>query len=101
MNRDINQSFLCNRCKAIMCEDCISIAEEYQQLEQNRKRSMMHMEEELEKSKAEAVMWKRRAEMYHEVSLAGIPDIISAWMDKNFDKLLKTKNTGGADLRGA
>ena len=91
MTQDDSQSFLCDRCKAIMCEDCVSIAEEYQQLEQNRKSSMMRLEGELEKANAEAAMWKRRAEMYHEVSLAGLPDVITAWMDNNFDRLLKTR----------
>jgi hypothetical protein len=74
-----------------MCEDCISIAEEYQQLENMRKLSMMQTEDELEKMKAELATWKRRAEMYQEVARAGLPDIIGAWMDKSIDLLLKKK----------
>ena len=84
-------SFLCGRCKSVMCEDCISIAEEFQQLEQNRKRAMMNLEVELEKAKAEVVMWKRRADLYLETSRAGLPDVITAWMDNNFDQLLKAR----------
>ena len=92
MPRAESSSFLCEGCRSVMCEDCASIADEYWQIDQARKVVMMHMEEKLESAKAELALWKRRAEMYHEVSMAGIPDIISAWMEKNFDRLLRQVN---------
>ena len=88
MNRVATASFLCNRCKHVMCEDCISIAEEYQQLDQIRKSSMIRMEEELRQVKAELEQLTRRAAMYQEVAQAGLPDIIGAWIDKEIDQLL-------------
>lgn len=81
--------FLCARCKSVMCEDCISIAEEYQMLEQNRKQALVVANDKVEKLQLECDKWKRRAEMFEDVAKAGVGDIISAWMDNNFARLLK------------
>ncbi len=82
-------SFLCGCCKSVMCEDCISIAEEYQQLEQIRKLDMLRMEHELTEARAELQKQKRRAEMYEQVARAGLPDIIGAWIDQAIDQLIQ------------
>lgn len=87
----MTQSFLHNHCKAGMCQDCIDIAEEYQELELNRKRALMAANDQAEKAIKDRDQWKRQAEMYEQVAKAGIGDIIAAWVDKEIKLLLGAK----------
>jgi len=82
------QSFLHSHCKAGMCEDCVSIAEEYQELEERRKQAMLEKEHRYEQMKKELDRANRKATMYVEVAKVGVGEIISAWMDKEINALL-------------
>lgn len=88
----MTQSFLHESCKAGMCNDCIDIAEEYQELELNRKRALAVANDKLEKAIAERNNWKRQAEMYEQVARAGVGDIIAAWIDKEIKSLVGAKS---------
>jgi hypothetical protein len=72
-----------------MCEDCRLIAEEYQQLLTARTRALVQAQDEAERLTRELANMKRRADMYEQISKAGMPDVILAWMDKEIDTLLR------------
>jgi len=82
------QSFLCTRCKAVMCEDCVNIAEEYQELETLRKNAMIEQDYEMQKLRRELDRAERKAKMYEEVSKAGMHETVCAWIDKEINQLL-------------
>ncbi len=83
------ESFLHERCKENMCEDCVQIAEEYQELLELRTRALQVANYNEAQAKKELAQEKRRADMYEEISKAGMGEIISAWMDKEIKQLLK------------
>lgn len=82
-------SFLCGHCSKLMCDDCKSIAEEYQELLARRTNALAATDDELEKTKRELETWKRRAAMFEDVAKAGIPAVIIAWIDKEIGQLVK------------
>ena len=71
-----------------MCQDCIDIADEYMELELNRKRALMTANDEVDRLKQELATMTRRAKMYEEVSKAGIHKTVIAWMDNEISQLL-------------
>ena len=73
-----------------MYQDCINIAEEYQELYERQKRALMSAESERERLTREMAALTRRAAMYEEVSRSGIPDIVAAWMDDKIEQVLKS-----------
>lgn len=83
------QSFLHERCKANMCEDCIDLAEEYQELHEIRRREIIRVDEENERIKAEFAQLKRKAEMWEQMARAGLPDIIEAWVAREITRIIK------------
>jgi len=74
-------SHLCGRCKAVMCADCLAIAEEYEELLLNKNRALATLQSELDRWKAEAGQAKRRAENFESVAKLGYPEVIQKWMD--------------------
>ena len=81
--------FLCTYCRAAMCEDCVSIADEHQYLYEQRKMALARAEYKYESLEKEIAKVRRELEMYKEVSKAGVGDIISAWIDKEIEQLLE------------
>lgn len=84
------QSFLHERCRVNMCEDCIALAEEYQEIEARRRAEMIRLDEENERLKAEFATLKREAEMWEQTARVGLPDIIEAWAAKEIDRIIKS-----------
>lgn len=82
-------SFLHERCKATMCQDCIDLAEEYQQLHEIRRREIIRVDEENERIKAQFAKLERQAIVWEEIARAGLPDIIEAWAAKEIDRIIK------------
>lgn len=82
-------SFLHSNCKAGMCNDCVSIAEEYEHLLNLRTNALQTAEHKLEQALRDLEKEKRLHAMYEEVSKAGIGDIIAAWMDREIGKIIK------------
>ncbi len=59
---------LCTRCRQVMCQDCIEIADEYHELERNRARAQFVAEKraeelhlELEQARRDVAMWEELA----------------------------------------
>jgi predicted DNA-binding WGR domain protein len=74
-------SFICRQCKDLMCDDCRSISEEYEQLLTNYKREnaegsarVKQLERELESANRRSAMWEEQAKL-------GYPDVVKAWID--------------------
>jgi len=84
-------SFLCGNCNRVMCEDCKSIAEEYEHLLQIRTRELIAAQDRLEEKQIELDVMKRRADMFEKISKCAIPEVIIAWIDKDINQLLKVK----------
>jgi len=82
-------TFLCSRCLQYMCQDCINIANEYIELENNRKLALITANDKLERITKELNKTQRKAKMYEDCAKAGITQIIGAWMDNNIKELLK------------
>ena len=84
------QSFLHERCKANMCEDCIALAEEYQKIEEMRRAEMIRLDEENECLKADFATLNRKAESWQQIARAGLTDIIEAWAANEIDGIIKS-----------
>lgn len=86
----MTQSFLHERCKTNMCEDCIALADEYQEIEIRRRAEMIRLDEMNERLKAEFAKLERRAVTWEEVARAGLPDIIEAWAAKEINRIINS-----------
>lgn len=82
-------TYLCGACSRLMCETCKSIADEYEYLLKVRTQALITAENHLEEKQRELETMKRRADMFEQISKAGLPDVIRAWMDKEIERLLK------------
>jgi glutaredoxin-related protein len=76
-----SQSFLCPRCKKVMCQDCINIAEEYQELHDRRKFELIRLQEENAELKRKLALAEQRAADYERVAKLGYPEVIQSWID--------------------
>ena len=81
-----DEIFLCQHCLNVMCEDCISIADEYQYQNDNFKRAAFRAEDalanaikEMERLNRELADWKRLATL-------GYPEVILEWMQSQVAK---------------
>lgn len=81
------QSFLCSACRDGMCNDCLEIAEELEELLKIRTNALQAESARVSKLERELADEKRRSAMYEQVAKAGICEIIGAWMDKEIKKL--------------
>ena len=86
------QSFLCEHCNSCMCLDCISIAEEYQELYENNKNALYDTRIRAEKLERRLARAERKARMFEQVAKAGVGDIVGAWIDKEIDQIMKESN---------
>lgn len=87
----MTESFLCTSCKSCMCDDCREIAEEYQELLENRTRALMIANSNEEQAKRRLETETRRADMFEKIAKAGVGDIIAAWIDKEIKQILEPK----------
>ena len=87
-------NFICGRCKDLMCDDCRSIAEEYEQLLTSFKRANAIGSDRVKQLERELATANRRAEMWEEKAKIGLPDVIKAWIDSTVgnDKGLSKQN---------
>jgi formate hydrogenlyase subunit 6/NADH:ubiquinone oxidoreductase subunit I len=83
--------FLCSRCMDAMCEDCISIADEYQYRDGTLKRAAYQAEDELKKAQTEIKRLQRSAEQWENIAKLGYSDVIQQWMDWEVNN--RTKET--------
>jgi hypothetical protein len=97
----MSETFLCGNCKREMCTDCRLMAEEYQMLLEKRTQALIAAQDTNERMTRELVNTKRRADMWEQVSKAGLPDVILAWMDKDINKLLRKPSPQPGDGDGA
>ncbi len=88
--------FLCGRCKGALCEDCASIAAEYEFLYQRRVQETLLANDRLTEAERETLKWKREAAMWEEISKVGYAAVIQAWMD---DEIAKAKKAGRESMR--
>lgn len=88
--------FLCERCKGVLCEDCASIAAEYEFLYQRHSHELQRAHEETEIIRQELERTRRDARMWEEISKVGFTAVIQAWMD---DEVAKAKRAGRESMR--
>jgi len=84
-----NPEFLCSACSECMCEDCKSVAEEYEYLATQRKFALMKMQDQIDelnrtikRQELSITAWKNMAEV-------GYADTIKAWMEFEVSKTIK------------
>lgn len=81
--------FLCARCNDVLCDDCASIAAEYEFLYVRRSQELVRAHDEIAILNAEIVRQKRNAEFWEEFSKIGMPTIMTAWIDHETEKARK------------
>jgi hypothetical protein len=85
----MTQSFLHERCKANMCQDCIDLAEEYQILDERRRAEMIQLDEEIEAYRAKLRELKTSADLWEQIARTGLPALIEAWAAEEIDRIIK------------
>lgn len=78
--------FLCGSCTDILCDDCASIAAEYEFLYARQKLQLITAQDQNEKLTAEVANWKRRAEAMEQVAKIGYSDVIQGYIDSLIQK---------------
>lgn len=76
-------NFVCGRCSALVCEDCMGIAEEWAELAQARARELFRNEDEMKKMREELARAKRKADDYERMMKLGQNAVLLAWIDDN------------------
>lgn len=74
-------NFLCTRCRACMCQDCLEIADEYHELERNRARNQFLAERDNFRLKQELERVQKERQMWEDLAKLPFPGIIQRWMD--------------------
>jgi hypothetical protein len=72
--------FLCSTCRALMCQGCLEIADEYQVLLEGLRHSQRSREYDVEELRRENERLKREVEALEEVLAMGMPALVVAWM---------------------
>jgi hypothetical protein len=75
-------NFLCTTCKASLCPDCKSIADEYETLLQSYKRTVIQLQADKAHLQSELELVKRHAKYWEEIAKLGLPEVIIRWMDE-------------------
>jgi len=78
--------FLCGNCLKAMCEDCISIADEFQYRDQQRNLASIQMEESLRGAKKEIIRLNRELVGWKRLASLGFPQVIQEWMNSQVMK---------------
>ena len=73
--------FVCKRCEDSMCEDCLSIAAEYEYLHDKRRLQLMNIIDENEKLREELGREKKRSARLEEVAKIGYNAMICGYID--------------------
>jgi formate hydrogenlyase subunit 6/NADH:ubiquinone oxidoreductase subunit I len=87
--------FLCRHCLDVMCEDCISIADEYQYQYHSFKQAAMAAQDKLVEANREIDRLKRQAEMWEKMAKLGYADVIQQWMDSAVARKLSAARAEG------
>jgi len=88
--------FLCGRCQDVLCEDCSSVAGEYEYLYEGQKLVLMHAQQELHEAQQRIAALKNDVEMWQAVAKAGMPAVIQVWMDS---EVAKARKAGRESMR--
>lgn len=84
---------LCTRCEACMCDDCRSMVGEYVELFERWRHRAAVLEHQAKEAKVERDDALRQLEHWKAVAVAGVGDIINAWMlatsIERIDRLIK------------
>jgi len=73
--------FACGTCARLMCDDCASIAAEYEYLAEQRGFELARLQDELTELRREVERWKRRAEGFEHVAKIGYSEVIQGYLD--------------------
>lgn len=76
----MTQSFLCGHCKAVMCDDCQSNAEEYAELYALQKAYLHKAQQELEAAQRDLKLAERSRDDYKRILELGVAPQMLAWM---------------------
>lgn len=76
------QSCVCGRCRIVMCEDCLSITDEYAELLQNHQHAAYDGTNEIETLRKDLARAKTTSKMWEDLAKLGYPDVIQKWMDE-------------------
>jgi hypothetical protein len=64
-----------------MCDDCASIAAEYEFLYGHQKHELMRAQDAIKELEREVARWKRRAEGFEHVAKLGYSEVIQGYLD--------------------
>ena len=78
--------FACARCLNCMCEDCLSLAAEYEFLYAKQKSELVRAADEVEILSAELANWKRIAEAFQQIAKMGYSAVIRGYLDSLVQK---------------
>lgn len=73
--------FLCGICSQVMCEDCQSIAAEYEYLYRSQKLALINAHERIKELETKLKIAENRAKRYEEVSKMGYQETICGYID--------------------
>jgi hypothetical protein len=76
-----NNNFLCARCRAAMCPDCLEIADEYAELLQMRTRELGRYAAQVDDLKYQLDLARKAAADWERTAKLGYPEVIQKWMD--------------------
>ena len=88
--------FLCGHCKDVLCNDCQSIASEYEFLHQVRSLELIRNQDEIIRLHREIAELRRDVEIWKDIAQIGYSDVIKKWMDSEVAKAIKA---GRASMR--
>jgi len=69
-----------------MCDDCLSMAAEYEFLHEKRKIALMNAQRVVEELTREVERWKSRAEAFEHVAKIGFSEIMLGYIDSLMEK---------------
>lgn len=75
-----SEIFLCPHCLQVMCEDCISIADEYQYRDHSLKVAAFTAEEKIAELNRENARLARELESWKRFVEMAYPDVIAKWI---------------------
>lgn len=81
--------FTCGSCRELMCDDCASMAAEYEFLYGQQRFELMDVRRQLEEMSRELASWKRRAEAFEHVAKIGYSEVIQGYLDSMADSLAR------------
>ena len=95
----MKNSFLCRHCAAVMCDECRSIAEEYDELYTRQKAYMHKAQQELEAAQRALKIAERSRDDYKRIIELGIAPQMLAWMRSLTPAQLRKASEREADIQ--